>query len=575
MTMSIDDHFDVLICGGGSAGLAAAIWLARFGIKFKILERRGGPLEIGQADGVQCRTVEIFESLGISEPLLKESYHVMEVAFWSSDGQGGLHRTHVVPDTEPGLSHQPHVILNQARINEIMTDEIRRLKQDADSGIEYGYQVRGVEVTDNDSYPVKVAAEKDGVTRHYKAKYVIGSDGAHSAVRKSLGFNMVGDSTDAIWGVMDVFLRTDFPDIRKKCLISTNSGNILLIPREGDEMVRLYIELPGMSASDVTESYLHNRARQILSSYELEIAHTAWWSAYSIGQRTANEFTKSYRVFLTGDACHTHSPKAGQGMNVSLQDGYNLGWKLGYLLSGRASPDILKTYVFERQKTAEDLIDFDRYFTKLLNTTYRQKNNITAEDLSDQFVKAGRYTAGLATKYGPSMLTRIGGDEASLASKLTVGMRFPSAPVVRFSDARPMQLSRVLRGDGRWHLLAFAGDILSSDTSTTFHRFASALEAIIRRYTPRGGPSDSVIDSTLVLSSKRSSVEARDVPELFKPRVGRFGTNRLSKIFVDGESYYNTDCGQAYSSYGIDTSRGAVVIVRPDGCKPFQSRYPS
>ena len=175
------EQFDVLICGSGSAGLCAAIWLARCGINFKVLERRGGPLVHGQADGVQCRTVEIFESLGISEMLLKESYHVLELVFWSSDGKGNITRSDFAPDTEPGLSHQPHVILNQARINELMIEEIIRLSGQSRSWIQYGCDVQNVvvdetlcnETDSNNAYPVEVRAVENGIERGYKAKYVL------------------------------------------------------------------------------------------------------------------------------------------------------------------------------------------------------------------------------------------------------------------------------------------------------------------------------------------------------------------------------------------------------------------
>lgn len=172
---------DVVICGSGSAGLCAAIWLARFGINYQILECREGPLKVGQADGVQCRTVEIFESLGISEPLLKEAYHVMELGFWSHEGVGGIQRRRAAPDTEEGLSHQPHVILNQARINGIMIDEIKRLRGDSQDGIEYNCQVDDVSILQGVKYDaesagaglVEVKASKAGVPRLYRAKYVL------------------------------------------------------------------------------------------------------------------------------------------------------------------------------------------------------------------------------------------------------------------------------------------------------------------------------------------------------------------------------------------------------------------
>lgn len=271
---------------------------------------------------------------------------------------------------------------------------------------------------------------------------------------------MLGDSTDAIWGVTDVYPRTNFPDIRKKAVINSESGNLIIIPREGESMVRLYIELPaGTRVNEVGAEDIQDRARLILKPYTLEIAETAWWSAYSIGQRRADFFTKDHRIFLTGDACHTHSPKAGQGMNVSLQDGYNIGWKLGAVLTGQAGPDLLNTYVAEREATATELIDFDRYFTKLFSSKYRQENGVTSEHFAEQFVRAGRYTAGQAIRYNESLITTPGSADDRIAPNVPVGMRFPSAQVVRFCDARAMQLLEALPSNCRWHVMVFAGDI--------------------------------------------------------------------------------------------------------------------
>lgn len=195
------EEFDVLICGSGSAGICAAIWLARYGVRFQMLEARDGPLRVGQADGVQCRTVEIFESLGIADALLNESYHVMEITFWSASNntEGGIQRDYVGPDTEPGLSHQPHVILNQARVNEIMVDEASRLSG-GHSIVEYGRKVKDVVVikeaeadvsTDLRLPYVKLTAEnKDGQSREYRAQYVLVSKPSAIPIKLNLSWLM-------------------------------------------------------------------------------------------------------------------------------------------------------------------------------------------------------------------------------------------------------------------------------------------------------------------------------------------------------------------------------------------------
>ncbi|KAL9619664.1 MAG: hypothetical protein Q9160_005770 [Pyrenula sp. 1 TL-2023] len=568
----------VLICGAGSAGLCAGVWLSRLRIPFIILESRSGPLKQAQADGVQCRTVEIFDSFNLAEGLLREAYHVLEDAFWAvgeDDENGrigrGIRRTKLVGDTPRGLSHMPHVILNQARVNGLLVQEMGRW----DQSVEYGWEVKGVEVEedkvgDSQAYCVKVVAEKDGKDEEFLAKYALGSDGAHSIIRKSLGFKMLGDSTDAVWGVMDVYPCTNFPDIRKKTTIHSSSGSLVIIPREGGSLARFYIELSGVDAKSVKLATLQTTAQRIFAPYTMEIAETAWWSAYPIGQRLADHFSSHDRVFLTGDACHTHSPKAGQGMNVSFADGYDIGWKLGAVLRGQAPTSLLNTYILERQKVAEDLIEFDRQWTKLLKTGEGTGDGL-AEKFSDTFIKSQRYTAGLTAKYEQSSITSTASSEVqTLAKHITVGMRFPSAQVVRFCDAKAMQLVKALPADGRWRIIVFAGDIRKPQRLGRLEKLGTALAAqddgLIWRYTTKNTDVDSVIEPILVLAGKHVEVQQEDIPDVFWPISGKWRMRDLHKVFVDEESY-NSGHGHAYEHYGIDEGDGAVVIVRPDHCE--------
>ena len=344
------EKVDVLICGSGSAGLSAALFLAKYGVKCKILEKRDGPLTSGQADGVQCRTVEILDYFGKGPEALREGCHIKETCFWSAAEHGNLERKTRSPDTAPGTSHMPHIILNQARINDFL---LQAMSEANNQEVDYGHEIQQVHVDKElalnpDAYPITVTSIKDAKEQTFKAKFLLGSDGAHSKVRKSLGIQMKGDSTDRVWGVVDTYPRTDFPDIRKKCFLSTRHGSIVVIPREGGYLVRFYIELsPETRAGDVALDGLEKTTQEIFHPYPIKFTEVTWWSAYSIGQRQANAFAKNYRAFLAGDACHTHSPKAGQGMNVSLQDGYNWGWKAAMAIKKLADPGILKTYVLE------------------------------------------------------------------------------------------------------------------------------------------------------------------------------------------------------------------------------------
>ena len=177
-------------------------------------------------------------------------------------------------------------------------------------------------------------------------------------------------------------------DIRNRCMIhSANSGTLMIIPRE-NRLVRLYIQVQEVSAgggrldrSRLTPEVIFKAAQRTIAPYKLEYHYCDWWTAYQIGQRTGERFSKLNRVFLAGgmfdyslnlavvddlaDAVHTHSPKAGQGMNVSMQDTYNLGWKLGLVCKKVLKPEVLSTYELERKQIAKDLIAFDQKFSRL------------------------------------------------------------------------------------------------------------------------------------------------------------------------------------------------------------------
>lgn len=151
-------------------------------------------------------------------------------------------------------------------------------------------------------------------------------------------------------------------------------------------------------------------------------------------------------------------------MNVSLQDGYNIGWKLAHVLSGRSAPSLLQTYDEERRKVAAELIEFDRWLIKLWTLEREgakdeESEKELASQFSEGFKKSARYTAGLTSKYEDSCVVRGQRSCQTLAEGLVVGMRFPSAQVVRFCDAKAMQLMQAFKADGRWRVVVFAGDI--------------------------------------------------------------------------------------------------------------------
>jgi phenol 2-monooxygenase len=565
------DTVDVLIVGCGPAGLTLGAQLAAFPeIKPMITDRKSGPLHVGQADGLACRSLEMFQAFGFAEKVMKESYWVNEVGFWRPDANGtGLTRADRIQDVEDDLSEMPHVILNQARVHdfylETMRNGPRRLEPD------YNRELINLTRTDDPDFPVSATfkcLDAGDVTEVIRAKYVVGCDGARSAVRRSMGHKLKGEAARQLWGVMDVLAVTNFPDIRLKAAIqSADLGSILIIPREGGYMVRMYIELDELHGNEraadrnVTSDMLIEKARAILAPYTLDVKEVAWWSAYEIGQRVCDTFVdvpNDARIFIAGDACHTHSPKAGQGMNVSMADTFNLGWKLAAVLRGQAKPALLDTYSEERQAKAKELIEFDKDMARLFSA--KPKDAVEAAQFQRYFKKHGRYTAGVETRYDPSLLT---GDDThqTLAKGYRTGMRFHSAPVIRLGDAKPMQLGHALTADGRWRLIAFAPTGDQGQANGAIANLCSALsQGPIARYTPANSDIDSVLDLRAVFQTAHQDMTLESLPALLLPRKGQYA-------LIDYEKAFCPDLKNGpdiFDHRRIDRAQGALLIVRPD-----------
>jgi len=574
----LPDEMDVLIVGSGPAGMLAAAQLAQFpDINTRIIERRPGRLEIGQADGIQARSVETFQAFGFAEEITAEAYWITEMAFWRPDAENpkNIVRGGRAKDDESGISEFKHLIVNQARVLDyfarVAAQSPTRLKPD------YGWDFQTLEVTEEGEYPVKVtlvrsAGPDEGTEKIVHAKYVIGSDGARSKVRASIGCTLAGDQANHAWGVMDVVAKTDFPDIRLKCAIqSHDGGSILHIPREGGHLFRMYVDLGVVPENDngairkTSIETIIRKANEIMHPYTVEVRDVAWHSVYEVGHRLTDRFddvtpeqlgTRTPRVFITGDACHTHSAKAGQGMNVSMQDGFNIAWKLGHVLEGRSPETLLSTYSAERQVVAKNLIDFDKTWSTMMAKKPEEFED--PSELEDFYVRTAEFPAGFMTEYAPSLIVGEAKHQ-SLAAGFPIGKRFKSARASRVCDTNPLHLGHQAEADGRWRIYVFADPArpgAASPTTELAEWLANAPDSPLAAM-PQGGDDDAWFDVKVIYQQPHEEIDINAVPAVFKPEVGPFKLTDLQKVYgtVPGDDIFDVR--------GLSRD-GVIVVVRPD-----------
>ncbi|KXG45467.1 Monooxygenase, FAD-binding [Penicillium griseofulvum] len=579
---------DVLIVGAGPAGLMAATWMAQTGIKAMLIDKKAQRTQVGHADGVESRTLEILDSFGLAESIYRDANLTIDLCLWNELENGDIQRQAQLNNVSPGLSRYQEATYGQGKLEEIFLQFLQ-----SHSSVEVRWNTSPVKLdilqkcTD---YPVRVMiqtkqADAECTSAVVNARYVVGCDGARSWVRTRLGLKLEGDHMNESWGVIDVIPVTDFPDIRKRCIIKSKAGHMMIIPRE-ERLVRFYVQLSPRAAALFKADYhpktLVTIVKDILRPYIFEAPCIEWSTIYTVGQTLCPTLSKYNRVFLAGDAVHTHSPKAGKGMNVSIQDTFNLGWKLASVIKGKATPNILHTYEAERRAVAMQLIAFDKRMVMGIGEKEPTSDTIgqnggtlratLEEENTSQSGSQACYQPGLLvtqawdnrrTRKGQVLESMLPHSKTNLATNIVVGARIPSAEVLCQSDSRPHHIQRLLWSTGGWYLLVFGGDILEKSQMSRLQHLGLRLgrkDSLMNRINQQSDPVGR-ITTYLFHCAPRDKVVLMELPQVFRPFDRKLGYDYW-KVFADNQPY-SEERGSAHEFYGV-SAEGCMVLVRPD-----------
>ncbi|KAM4055142.1 FAD binding domain-containing protein [Hirsutella rhossiliensis] len=582
----------VCIVGAGPAGLMLAATLTRCGIHVEVIDDRADHTPVGRADGLQPKTIETFRQLRLADTLLQRGVCVFDISFWRSTAEEPLHRLGREVHYPPIIDVlDPYILLvHQGIVESLFIDDMKKRGKDVrrNTAFDSYDHVAGKSGQLQVNCRINVTHDK----RTILTRYLVGCDGAHSKVRKSIpDVEAVGMSQAAIWGVLDGELITNFPDIWSKTLVySEEHGSILIIPRERN-MTRFYIELKACASTDrrqLGQNFVMQQARKIMAPFSVDWRYIEWFGRYQVGQRVASRFADAKtRVFLSGDASHTHSPKAAQGMNTSMHDSWNLSWKLNLAVRGLAKPELLESYEKERRKIALDLVNFD----------YEHANQIAGGDavaLAKNFKANVRFISGIGAEYGNSSINRAGSsDGPPLVGDARPGCLLPPAKVTRYIDSNPVdvQLDIPMLGQFRIFLLMWdvqqAAPFLTTfcraiaDTSSFVSQISAAASASYATQPRLGSPEDVYIRPerytavshlftfALITTMAKAEIEISDLPAMLQDSRWTLYLDDIPEKDTRGQLCTDKWLGS------LEPGEVAIVNVRPDGYVGSVDRWDS
>lgn len=346
---------DVIIIGAGPTGLSLACQFIRYGIDFVIVDKNDAVTPFSKAIGVQARTLEIYDQLGLAQPAIEHGAIANRARLVEGgEVRGEMHFGNFGKD----LSQYPFMLmLEQSRNEELLYEFVRSRCED----VRWSTELESF--SQNDTGVTAHVKTASGESQTINGKYLVGCDGARSPVRHALGLKFEGSTFERLFYVADARVDWEFPhDTLHVCL--GRDVFTAFFPMPGEERYRIVGTFPE-SKNEQEGEILYEEIEQEIkhqAKLSLEISDVRWFSLYRVHSRRVNKFSEG-RCFVAGDAAHIHSPAGAQGMNTGIQDAYNLAWKLALVLKGHAAEGLLDTYNEERLANAQRLLEStDRMF---------------------------------------------------------------------------------------------------------------------------------------------------------------------------------------------------------------------
>lgn len=522
VTMNTTLPFDteVLVIGAGPTGLTAAAQLAERGVSVRIIDAAPVRSDKSRALAVQARTLELLDKMGLAQPLIERGQRTTAVNV-TVDGKPITR----VAIGELGIDHTPFpylLFVSQVETERVLEGHLTSL------GVEIDRPVRLLGLSQDD-HGVTARLDRDGVEQTVRARYLLGADGAHSAVRHQLALPFDGDAYDTEFILGDVRITGDVPRTELSLFIG-RKGVVMVFPMGTDHIRVMATGYRIHRDGPLLLDELQQQTTLITGRPSIRLSDPTWLSRFRLHHRGVDRYGVG-RVFLAGDAAHIHSPAGGQGMNTGIQDAFNLAWKLAMVLRGQARPELLESYEAERLPVGRKLLSFtDRLFS-LMSTT----NSVTtwlrsmlAPIVMPRLVDGQRSRAftfasqtGIRYRRSPVVAEHLEGSDRRFRAGPRAGDRAPSIPL-------PAGHLMTRMGGTGWWLVALTG------------RGADAVDAERLRARAEAACVNAPWIRPLVVSSANDAAEAVLDPE-----------------------------GLAHQRYGL--SGPGLVLVRPDGHIAFRS----
>ncbi len=372
---------DVLIVGSGPVGLMCSYLGQLCGLKTMAIDKSDGPLQVGRADALNARTLQLMEIAGLFDELYPLGKPCNTSSIWA-DGKFQSRQSQWWDQLE-GCLHKHFLMLGQSYVENLVDKKLKELEQPVRRQTTVGnMEVHG-------DFCLTTLSSGEVV----KSKYIIGSDGARSFVRKFFDVEFEVTMPQIIWAVIDGVIESDFPKVPEIIVFQAETSDVAWIPREGT-IDRFYVR---MDREDFTMDEAIAKINNAMAPHTLSFKEITWSSKFAVKESVAEKFIVEDRVFLAGDSCHIHSVNGGQGLNTGLADSFNLMWKLGRVINYGADARLLRTYEEERKPVALRVVETS---AELVRSTKYSESGEHAKDYVKIVEKRAGNVTGMGIRYG-------------------------------------------------------------------------------------------------------------------------------------------------------------------------------